>query len=825
VYSWGLGLSGQLGHGDKSARTHPTRINQVLGNIPVIQIAAAGNSSAAVTALGGTYMWGANNTGQLALGHSTDCSSPALVYFPQNADQISEIIPGVAHCLALTHDGQVLSWGDNQYSQLGLECSHSIVNRPVVIQALSNIHITHAAVGLSHSLVVDQQGIPYSWGVGKSGVLGHGNQDSHSLPKEIEWFRENKIRVKSVQCTNKISFCLSESSEIYAFGEIDSHSDSLKVCLLPQLVEELSGVDRMLASETQLNVLICDPEMMIIRHTIEGNVSGFMTMLEYLRGVYQQRNPYWYSRQAGVISWAETVGAIQTREANTLLHLACIYNHSEIVQLLVDEFGAYLLTRINHLSQTALHCCAENHSEDCLAILLEREDFNLNAQDHNGDTALHVAVIHGKGQRHIVERLVYRGVDKYVKNSDGMTALHLAVRVNSIHLARFLVSQGASVVERNADGAMALDYCSWLERTVLKELAESNQVFISYAHVDLDFAVSLRKLLNNFCLRCWMDDWRLKPGDDWRSAIGEGLVNADVVVFVSSSASVISDWCLKELFLAVELSKKIIVVHYQDTLIQTPMMDLLVKNVVLHSKPSDRFDCIGLTGKDFEDAGYRLARRLHNILQSMQSEQSRLPPSGSGSNLILQSLQSLGSHYVCFGFDECDSSFITYLKSQFKFYRIEYLDKMPTADDEQLVSNAWVYVLVVSEKIFKNPTILKHLHWIEKSNVHLMILYYDADSDYMDLFPQSIFSNSQISRLSKLFSFCVSDAPWMKQVIYTLNLLEKQTLLAYHIDALMEKVSEQRKQAEHLENQISSLAPSDALVDTNLSKYSPSFVC
>ena len=65
-------------------------------------------------------------------------------------------------------------------------------------------------------------------------------------------------------------------------------------------------------------------------------------------------------------------------------------------------------------------------------------------------------------------------------------------------------------------------------------MAETNECFISYAHKDIEFAYALRCELNRHCLRCWMDDWRLQAGGDWRSAIGNGLNEASVVVFIAS---------------------------------------------------------------------------------------------------------------------------------------------------------------------------------------------------------------------------------------------------------------------------------------------------
>lgn len=47
-----------------------------------------------------------------------------------------------------------------------------------------------------------------------------------------------------------------------------------------------------------------------------------------------------------------------------------------------------------------------------------------------------------------------------------------------------------------------------------------------------------------------MDTARLEAGSDWRLDIGNGLLNSRLVLFVGSRASVVSDWCIKELHMA-----------------------------------------------------------------------------------------------------------------------------------------------------------------------------------------------------------------------------------------------------------------------------------
>ena len=66
MYAWGNNAFGQLGLGDKRPRKTPTLVDG-LWALPVAQLAAGAAHSAAVTAAGFLFTWGANSRGQLGL--------------------------------------------------------------------------------------------------------------------------------------------------------------------------------------------------------------------------------------------------------------------------------------------------------------------------------------------------------------------------------------------------------------------------------------------------------------------------------------------------------------------------------------------------------------------------------------------------------------------------------------------------------------------------------------------------------------------------------------------------------------------------------------
>jgi alpha-tubulin suppressor-like RCC1 family protein len=73
VYSWGQNDSGELGNG--SLFTDSGKPTLVPGPTSIIQVAASGDSSYALSSDGSLWVWGRNNFGQLGLGDTTDRSA------------------------------------------------------------------------------------------------------------------------------------------------------------------------------------------------------------------------------------------------------------------------------------------------------------------------------------------------------------------------------------------------------------------------------------------------------------------------------------------------------------------------------------------------------------------------------------------------------------------------------------------------------------------------------------------------------------------------------------------------------------------------------
>ncbi len=93
----------------------------------------------------------------------------------------------------------------------------------------------------------------------------------------------------------------------------------------------------------------------------------------------------------------------------------------------------------------------------------------------------------------------------------------------------------------------------------------SKDVFVSYAHADIASVEKIIKALKEVPdVKVWYDS-NLRGGEHYFSVIAESILKNDYFVFVVSSTSVHSDWCLHELEFAMSEKRKIIAIWIENT--------------------------------------------------------------------------------------------------------------------------------------------------------------------------------------------------------------------------------------------------------------------
>ena len=65
------------------------------------------------------YAWGASSSGQLGGNTQSNQSTPVAVSDFLSGKSFASIAPGTSHNVALDTEGNIWTWGDNTYGQLG----------------------------------------------------------------------------------------------------------------------------------------------------------------------------------------------------------------------------------------------------------------------------------------------------------------------------------------------------------------------------------------------------------------------------------------------------------------------------------------------------------------------------------------------------------------------------------------------------------------------------------------------------------------------------------------------------------------------------------
>lgn len=154
---------------------------------------------------------------------------------------MAAIAAGDRHSLAVTAQGALWSWGSGWYGRLGHDDEeHQLVPRRV--EAFSGRRIRVVAAGSCHSLAVEDEGALWSWGVGKCGVLGHGDQRSLLRPTRIEALAGERVR--AVAAGREHNLALTSDGDVWSWGDglhgRLGHGDQ-QASLLPKQIVALAG--------------------------------------------------------------------------------------------------------------------------------------------------------------------------------------------------------------------------------------------------------------------------------------------------------------------------------------------------------------------------------------------------------------------------------------------------------------------------------------------------------------------------------------------------------------------------------------------------------
>nr|XP_033491457.1 secretion-regulating guanine nucleotide exchange factor [Epinephelus lanceolatus] len=209
VYQWGSGLSS---HAKRALSPHPVpaHLNSTVPSLvpgldqkTALMVTAGSAHCGCLTGDGDLFLWGSNKHGQLTATEPF-LSSPTLVKRSLlGGEKVVHVWSGWTHTVAQTESGRVLTWGREDYGQLGRQTSTSQNsegqstgpsaeggNQPACCPAEVKVlrGATQIACGSEHNLAI-VGGCLLSWGWNEHGMCGDGSQSDVFQPQLVSGLR------------------------------------------------------------------------------------------------------------------------------------------------------------------------------------------------------------------------------------------------------------------------------------------------------------------------------------------------------------------------------------------------------------------------------------------------------------------------------------------------------------------------------------------------------------------------------------------------------------------------------------------------------------
>jgi len=199
----------------------------------------------ALSAEGEVYSWGDGTHG--VLGHA-DWSTSAGPRRIETLARVESIAAGFGSTSAAVDDrGRLFTWGvgGSQKSPTGLgyelDPATKLQLTPKIVDALSEDRVLCVVLGSGFTLAVTDAGAVFSFGQSEHGALGHGLSASEVLPRRIEALAETGLRFVAVAAGRYHALALTEEGQVYGWGIriANAHGQDQPT---PQRVAALAGI-------------------------------------------------------------------------------------------------------------------------------------------------------------------------------------------------------------------------------------------------------------------------------------------------------------------------------------------------------------------------------------------------------------------------------------------------------------------------------------------------------------------------------------------------------------------------------------------------------
>ncbi|XP_077673293.1 X-linked retinitis pigmentosa GTPase regulator-like isoform X1 [Eretmochelys imbricata] len=214
VYAAGGNSEGQLGLGDTEERNTFHLISFFTNQYKIKQLAAGSYTSAALTEDGQLFVWGDNSEGQIGLAGEASVCVPCQV---DVGKPVSWVSCGYYHSALVTRDGELYTFGEPENGKLGLSPEQLKNNRvPQLVPGILE-RVNKVACGGGHTVALTETDV-YTFGLGQYGQLGHGTFIFEtSAPKAVEHLKRHKIC--NIACGENHTAVIADNGLMFTFGD------------------------------------------------------------------------------------------------------------------------------------------------------------------------------------------------------------------------------------------------------------------------------------------------------------------------------------------------------------------------------------------------------------------------------------------------------------------------------------------------------------------------------------------------------------------------------------------------------------------------------